>query len=208
MCKTDEIHESFYGLFNLRYTTIIDPEDNSKSRFFTNIAIGANSKPSQVNPKFQCVVVVKKSELDFIPPPFLNRFEKYTLSHRSVLETVLEELPPYMKTLLKIIYDKVCICLFVCLFVCLFTCLLAHSCLDTWFRQYHEGHEFLRHARRDGRLSPPFGFAERDLHLQESGPFQEALRVQGHQGFSAGHAAVCSEGQCRLPYSNCTYVCM
>ena len=129
MCKTDEIHESFYGLFNLRYTTIIDPEDNSKSRFFTNIAIGANSKPSQVNPKFQCVVVVKKSELDFIPPPFLNRFEKYTLSHRSVLETVLEELPPYMKTLLKIIYDKVCICLFVCLFVCVFTCLLARSLL-------------------------------------------------------------------------------
>ena len=109
MCKTDEIHESFYSLFNLHFTTIVDPDDSSKSRFFTNIAIGANSKPSQVHPNFQCVIVVKKSELNLIPPPFLDRFEKYTLSHRTVLQTVLEELPPHMEILLKLIYEKVCL---------------------------------------------------------------------------------------------------
>lgn len=54
------------------------------------------------------MIVVKKSELNLIPPPFLDRFEKYTLSHRTVLQTVLEELPPHMEILLKLIYEKVC----------------------------------------------------------------------------------------------------
>ncbi len=104
MCQTDEIHESFYDLFNLRFLTI---KDKDGVRMYANIAIGAHSKPSLVHPDFQCVVVIKSSELPLTPAPFLNRFEKYYLSHSSLLETVLEALPVCLRILLRMAYAKV-----------------------------------------------------------------------------------------------------
>ena len=70
MSQTDDIHESFYDLFNQRFRRIDDPSEGP--RYYTNIAIGAHLKPSRVHPNFQCVVVVKKSEIDNTPAPFLN----------------------------------------------------------------------------------------------------------------------------------------
>ena len=99
MSQTDAIHESFYDLFNQRFRCIHDPEKGA--RYYTNIAIGAHHKPSRVDPKFQCVVVIKKSEVETTPAPFLNRFEKYTISHRSLLEAVMKDLRPNITTLVK-----------------------------------------------------------------------------------------------------------
>ena len=70
MIQTDDIHESFYDLFNQRFRRIDDPK--SGPRYYTNIAIGAHHKPSRVDPNFQCVVVLKKSEIESTPAPFLN----------------------------------------------------------------------------------------------------------------------------------------
>ena len=97
MTQTDDIHESFYDLFNQRFRVIDDPTHGP--RYYTNIAIGAHLKPCRVHPDFQCVVVVKKSEIVNTPKPFLNRFEKYCISHRSLLDTALSHLSPCLKVI-------------------------------------------------------------------------------------------------------------
>ena len=99
MSQTDEIHESFYDLFNQRFRCIEDPEHGT--RFYANIAIGAHSKPCRVDPNFQCVVVVRESDIDKTPAPFLNRFEKYRLTHHELLLTALQSFPPCLRILLK-----------------------------------------------------------------------------------------------------------
>jgi hypothetical protein len=105
LSQTDDIHESFYDLFNQRFRRIDDPEHGA--RYYTNIAIGAHLKPSRVHPNFQCVVVLKKSEVDSTPAPFLNRFEKYLISHGSLLETILHSLPPCMAIMIQAAKEKV-----------------------------------------------------------------------------------------------------
>lgn len=105
MSQTDDIHESFYDLFNQHFRRIDDPKHGP--RYYTNIAIGAHSKPSRVHPNFQCVVVVKKSELKTTPAPFLNRFEKYLISHSSLLDASLQQLPPCMAILIQAAREKV-----------------------------------------------------------------------------------------------------
>lgn len=112
MSQTDDIHESFYDLFNQRFRRIDDPKDGP--RYYANIAIGAHSKPSRVHPKFQCVVVVKKSEIKHTPAPFLNRFEKYLISHRSLLDASLHQLPPCMAILVEAAREKVRDYVYVC----------------------------------------------------------------------------------------------
>ena len=106
MSQTDEIHESFYDLFNQRFRTIDDPVLRTR-RFYANIAIGAHSKPCRVDPKFQCVVVVRESDIDKTPAPFLNRFEKYRLTHQELRLTVWQSLPPCLCILLDMVYMKV-----------------------------------------------------------------------------------------------------
>ena len=105
MSQTDSIHESFYDLFNQRFRRIDDPVNGA--HYYTNIAIGAHLKPSRVHPDFQCVVVIKESEVKDTPSPFLNRFEKYFISHGSLLETALQNLPPCMAIMIKAIKEKV-----------------------------------------------------------------------------------------------------
>ena len=109
MSQTDDIHESFYDLFNQHFRCINDPKEGP--RYYTNIAIGAYSRPSRVHPNFQCVLVVKKSEVKNAPAPFLNRFEKYFISHNAFLETALEHMPPSMGSIVRAAMEKVCICI-------------------------------------------------------------------------------------------------
>ena len=116
MSQTDEIHESFYDLFNQRFRSIEDPKHGT--RFYTNIAIGAHSKPCRVDPKFQCVVVVRESDINKTPAPFLNRFEKYRLTHKELFWTVQQSLPPCLHILLNMVSVMVSIfCCGVCLYI-------------------------------------------------------------------------------------------
>ena len=105
MSQTDDIHESFYDLFNQNFRRIDDTE--AGPRYFANIAIGAHLKPSRVNQDFQCIVVIKESEIKNTPAPFLNRFEKYFISHKNLLNLVLNSLPPCLKVVVKAVKTKV-----------------------------------------------------------------------------------------------------
>ena len=106
LSQTDSIHESFYDLFNRRFHRI---DANTGPRYYANIAIGAHIKPCRVHKEFECLVVVKESDLDSmsIPQPFLNRFEKYRLSHEIVLEATLASFPPALSQMLKAVLNKV-----------------------------------------------------------------------------------------------------
>ena len=105
LCQTDRIHESFYDLFNQRFRCIHDRIHGP--RYYANIAIGAHSKPSRVEPTFQCVVVLKRSEIKDTPLPFLNRFEKYFLSYKAMLHVALGYLPPCLRIVVETGYTKV-----------------------------------------------------------------------------------------------------
>ena len=105
MSQTDDIHESFYDLFNQRFRRIDDPNDGP--RYYTNVAIGAHLRPCRVHPNFQCVIVLKKSEIENTPSPFLNRFEKYLITHQTILETALDKMPSNMAIIIRAAMNKV-----------------------------------------------------------------------------------------------------
>lgn len=102
--QTDAIHESFYDLFNRRFHRI---DSENGPRFYANIAIGAHIKPCRIHPNFECIVVVKESDLATTPPPFLNRFEKYFLSYKTLLEAMLQKLPSCLRTVIETAQFKV-----------------------------------------------------------------------------------------------------
>ena len=105
MCQTDRIHESFYDLFNQRFRTI--PYVEGETQYFVNIALGAFTKLSRVDPRFQCIILLKRSELDQTPAPFLNRFEKYAITHESLLEIAMNYLPPCLRIVVNTVYTEV-----------------------------------------------------------------------------------------------------
>ena len=80
---------------------------HSGPRYFTNIAIGAHVKPCRVDPDFQCIIVVKKNEIKNIPAPFLNRFEKYCISHHTLLYDVLNQIPMGIRIIIQAAIEKV-----------------------------------------------------------------------------------------------------
>ena len=108
LMQTDDIHESFYDLFNQNFRRIDDPNSNNDPRYYANVAIGAHVKPSRVNIDFQCIVVIKQSEIDNTPAPFLDRFEKYFVSHEILLNTVVSSLPQYLRAVIEDVHTKVC----------------------------------------------------------------------------------------------------
>ncbi len=104
MSQTDDIHESFYDLFNQHFRRIDFKND---PRYYTNIAIGAHHKPSRVHSDFRCVVVIKQSEAKNTPGPFLNRFEKYCITHKDICERSVSNLPHYLSLLMENAKKKV-----------------------------------------------------------------------------------------------------
>ena len=104
MSQTDDIHESFYDLFNQRFRRI-DYEKNPL--YYTNIAIGAHHKPSRIHQNFKCIVVIKKSDVKNTPGPFLNRFEKYSITHKDLLDRATSNLPQNLSLLISTAKDKV-----------------------------------------------------------------------------------------------------
>ena len=105
MFQTDQIHESFYELFNQRFRIIHDPQKGIK--LFTNISIGAHTKPCRVQAKFQCIVVLKKSELKNTPQAFLSRFEKFFFSYNTLCSSISESKPPNLKIIINTVFKKV-----------------------------------------------------------------------------------------------------
>lgn len=105
MFQTDDIHESFYELLNQRFRILDDPKKGIK--LFTNVTIGAHTKPCRVDSAFQCIVVVKKSELKNIPQAFLSRFEKFFFSFNCLYFSVVKSKPPNLQIIFTAIMEKV-----------------------------------------------------------------------------------------------------
>ena len=105
MFQTDKIHESFYELFNQRFRIIADPQKGIK--LFTNISIGAHTKPCRVQASFQCIIVIKKSELKDTPQAFLSRFEKFFFSYHTLCSSISDTKPPNLKIIISTVIKKV-----------------------------------------------------------------------------------------------------
>ena len=106
MCQTEQIHECFFDLFNQRYDVIYDPNSETH-HYYANIAIGAHSKLCKVHPDFRCIVVIREADLPRTSLPFLNRFEKYRVSHDVLYRKVLDSTPQFAQLLIKTVYKKV-----------------------------------------------------------------------------------------------------
>lgn len=106
LSQTEDIHGSFYDLFNQNFRRIYDPK-KKETRCYANVAIGSYNKPSRVNENFQCVVIIKKSEVENTPKAFLNRFEKFPLSHRDFLKASMSKLSPPLQSAVELAFQKV-----------------------------------------------------------------------------------------------------
>ncbi len=103
--QTEDIHESFYDLFNLRFRWIDD--SMGTTQFYTNVASGAHIKPCRVHEGFQCLVLLKETEIPDTPSPFLNRFEKFRITHNSILAAALNKLPEGFRAIVGTCIEKV-----------------------------------------------------------------------------------------------------
>ena len=104
LSQTDDINESFYDLFNQHFRRISDPVRGR--RYYANIAIGSHSKPCRVDPKFQCIVHMRQSEVKDAPRPFLNRFEKFLVSQEDLLHSSMQSLPLQLKKVVNLARGK------------------------------------------------------------------------------------------------------
>ena len=104
LLHTDDIQENFYDVFNRRFRCVYIKDEN---RYYANISCGAHSKMSRIHHKFRCLIVIKESEVKYTPSPFLNRFEKFYLSHEVLVSVAREKLPPTFRLLLDAIHSKV-----------------------------------------------------------------------------------------------------
>ncbi|XP_065842574.1 uncharacterized protein [Oscarella lobularis] len=106
LTQTENINERLYDLLNQRFRRVDDAE-SAIPRYYANIAIGSHSWPCRVHPNFRCVIFIRASEVFDAPPPFLNRFEKFYLSEKDVLEEALVSLPPALQKAVTLAKDKV-----------------------------------------------------------------------------------------------------
>ena len=88
LSQTESINESFYDLFNQHFRKFEDKsEDGTHVTYHANIAVGSHSRRCKVEKGFQSIVHLALPELQLAPAPFLNRFEKYRLTHADLLES-------------------------------------------------------------------------------------------------------------------------
>jgi hypothetical protein len=98
--QAEEIQESFYDLFNLRFTCVGD-------NFYTNVSIGPLIKPTRVDPHFNCAMILSKSELNKTTKPFLNRFEKFSLSHEILYNDKSKSCGHFIRNVMSITTEEI-----------------------------------------------------------------------------------------------------
>jgi len=98
LSQTEQVHESFYDLFNQNFRSFKNRD--GQISHYANIAIGGISRRSLVHQSFQCIVHIKQSSIEDVPAPFLNRFEKFCVTVRSVLDSGWGEFPGLAKIII------------------------------------------------------------------------------------------------------------
>ena len=89
MVNTGRIHGSLYDVFNQNFSIMATGDAR---KIFSKVAIGPKTIDVMVHEDFQCIVHLKRSELRDIPPPFLSRFQKYSLSINDFYRIRLQQL--------------------------------------------------------------------------------------------------------------------
>ncbi|CAF1093606.1 unnamed protein product [Adineta steineri] len=103
MVNTSRIHDSLYDVFNQNFS-IMATGDTRK--IFSKVSIGAKTIDVVVHENFQCIVHVKRNELQTIPAPFLSRFQKYSLSINDFYRIRLQKLSKNEQDILKYVASK------------------------------------------------------------------------------------------------------
>ena len=91
LVNTGRIHGSLYELLNQTFRVI---HSDGGKHIYANIAVGATTYPCRVNPKFQCVVILKQSDAEKAPTPFLSRFSKLLLQPSDAVDYMLKHMEP------------------------------------------------------------------------------------------------------------------
>ena len=109
LMNTEEIHGSFYDLFNQHFRKISSKgKQGFKYHFYANVAIGSYSQPCKVDPNFQCIVIMQATKVRHCPSPFLNRFEKYQLNTELMLKASTDNIPESpLRNILEVAIGKV-----------------------------------------------------------------------------------------------------
>jgi hypothetical protein len=97
LSQTEQVNESFYDLFNQNFRSFKNRDGHLS--LYANIAIGGISRRSLVQQSFQCIVHIKQSGIEDVPAPFLNRFEKFYITVRSVLDSGWGRFPGLAKVI-------------------------------------------------------------------------------------------------------------
>ena len=98
MVNTSRIHGSLYDVFNQNFSIMATDETR---KIFSKVAIGPKTIDVVVHEDFQCIVHVNRHEFQEIPPPFLSRFQKYSLSISDFYQIELEKCSEIDRNLLK-----------------------------------------------------------------------------------------------------------
>ena len=98
----DSIYPSLYDLFNQNFVKVIGNK-------YPRIALGSQTNSfSEVNNNFTCIVIVDEDKIPEQEIPFLNRFEKQSLSFEYLMtkEQISQAKNVYEKCQNMIIYDE------------------------------------------------------------------------------------------------------
>ena len=98
----DSIYTSLYDLFNQNFVKIRDKK-------YARIALGSiANQSSEVNDKFRCIIIVDEDKLKNQEIPFLNRFEKQSLSFEYIMsnEEIFKAEEFYLKCQNIVKFDK------------------------------------------------------------------------------------------------------
>ncbi|CAF0900000.1 unnamed protein product, partial [Didymodactylos carnosus] len=104
MINTGRIHDSLYDVFNQNFS-IVATENERK--IFSKVAIEAQTVDCIVHEKFQCIVYIKRLDLKDMPPPFLSRFQKYSVGINDFYRIQLEKLPFTQQEIIRNVEEKV-----------------------------------------------------------------------------------------------------
>ncbi|CAF1245410.1 unnamed protein product, partial [Rotaria sordida] len=104
MANTARIHGSLYDVFNQNFSIMATGD---MRKIFSKVAIGPKTIDVSVHENFQCIVHIKRSEFKDIPPPFLSRFQKYSLSINDFYRISLQKLPGEKQAILRNIENKI-----------------------------------------------------------------------------------------------------
>lgn len=103
MVNTARIHGALYDVFNQNFSVMATGDTR---KIFSKVAIGPKTVDVAVHEDFQCIVHVKRSEFDKIPPPFRSRFQKYSFSINDFYQIEYGYLTKKEQEILKSVEEK------------------------------------------------------------------------------------------------------